>query len=163
MSLAVGAFIAWQRPRPLLRSVVMIILAVQIYLLLPGSRNHLYTQLILEQPREMDRLRQLVHQADGPVLADVHMGFLPLEGRALYVQPFEATQLARAGSWDQTPFLEAIQRQEFPMILMLRVSTPFGPLHETIWSPEMLAAINEYYMQTDLIADTTFIYRPKAN
>ena len=49
-----------------------------------------------------------------------------------------------AGSWDQTPFLEAIQRQEFPLIIMLRVSTPFGPLHEIIWSPEMLAArVNE--------------------
>ena len=91
------------------------------------------------------------------------MGFLPLERQALYVQPFEATQLARAGRWDQTPFLEAIQRQEFPLIIMLRVSTPFGPLHETIWSPEMLANIDQYYEQDDLIAETTVVYRPKRN
>lgn len=160
MSLATGALIAWQRPRPLLQRGFMLILAAQIFLLLPGMRYQLFTQAALDSPLAMRRLSQIVDQADGPVLADAHMGILPLAGRSLYLQPFEATQLARDGVWDQTPLLEAIARQEFSAIIMLKVFTPFGFLHEINWSPEMRAQIERHYRQEELINDTIAVYRP---
>ena len=36
---------------------------------------------------------------------------LALDGRPLHFQPFEMTQLAWAGRWDQRPFLHEIERR----------------------------------------------------
>jgi len=163
MSLAVGALIAWQHRYPIIRHGLVLLLALQVYLLLPGLRYHLFTQSLLESRSSMAEIMQLVQQADGPVLADTHMGFIPLAGERLYLQPFEVTQLAHDGVWDQTPLLRAIERQEFPVILVLQVSTPWGQLQKINWSPQMLRQIRQHYQQTELIDFTTFVYRPKAS
>lgn len=160
-ALAWGALLAWQKSRPLLRHGLLVLLALQFYLLLPGIPNHLFVLGRTAQPQEMARLADIINQADGIVLADDAMGFLPLDDRPLYVQPFEVSQLANDGIWDQTAFLESIERGEFALIVMLRVSTPQGPLEEANWTPEMLAAIKAHYRQVDLIADNTFVYAPR--
>jgi hypothetical protein len=87
---------------------------------------------------------------------------LPLQNRAIYIQPFEVTQLARDGLWDPQPFVEAVTRQEFPLILIFDV--PNSDLLEERWTPEMLAAIRQNYQEEQRIGDDfafTRVYRPK--
>ncbi len=47
--------------------------------------------LRISQHTELDRLMQIVHQADGFVLADEYTGLLSSYGRPIYIQPFELT------------------------------------------------------------------------
>jgi hypothetical protein len=158
MSLAVGAFIAWQRPRPPVRHALMLILALQMFLLLPGMRYHLFTELKLGQGEEQAQLMRIIHDANGPVLADEEMGLLALERRPLYFQPFEMTQLARDGVWDQAPLLEAIDRQQFAAILIFMIPDP--PIHRDRWTAEMLNRIDRRYDAAEIVGNTV-VYRPK--
>ncbi len=160
-ALALGALLAWQKSRPLLRQGLLVLLALQLYLLLPGIPNHLFVLGRTAQPQEMARLEGLIRQASGPVLADDAMGFLPLTGRPLVAQPFEVSQLAHDGVWDQSDFVASIEHRDFALIVVLRVVTPQGPLEEANWTSQMLAAIEKHYRQVDLIASNTFVYAPR--
>jgi hypothetical protein len=100
----------------------------------------------------------LVTEAQGPVLADEYMGMITLAGRPLEIQPFEVTQLANAGLWNQMPLLERIQKKEFPLILI----HDFGgyPVYRERWTEAMLTAIERYY-RMDQVLGGTRVYRPK--
>ena len=54
-----------------------------------------------------------------PVLTD-DMTLVILAEQELLVQPFEATQMARDGSWDQTGWLDALEEHRFGAILLTR-------------------------------------------
>jgi hypothetical protein len=88
------------------------------------------------------------------VLADEYMGSITLAGRALYLQPFEVTQLAGAGVWDQTPLLDSLAQQQFDLILLYD-----RPWLNERWTAEMLAAIERNYRLAALVADNR-VYRP---
>jgi hypothetical protein len=128
--------------------------------LYPYTTHNLYTELKLSQRDELDELMRVVRQTDGVVLADEDMGLLALEGRPLYIQPFEATQLARGRVWDQRPFLAAIDRQAFSAILIFRI--PQIELEKDRWTPEMLAEIERRYQVVRRIGNT-YVYRPKGS
>jgi hypothetical protein len=142
----------------LARQVVMAALAIQFVLLVPGSRYQMFTQFKLAQRDNLATLQRLVHAATGPVLADEDIGLLVLDGRPLAIQPFEATQLARAGVWDQQPFLEALDRQDFAAILIFRV--PGIALEKDRWTTDMFEQIERRYRPAEQIGNT-IIYRPK--
>jgi hypothetical protein len=95
-----------------------------------------------------------VAETDGPILADEYMGMLTRQGRPLFIQPFEVTQLARAGKWDQTPLLESIRNREFAVIILLDRDWS----HER-WTPEMLDAITQSYILVDTVAGN-LVYAP---
>jgi hypothetical protein len=138
------------------------LLALQVFLFLPGTGNHWFTEMRLEQREEFDEIMGIIRRSEGPVITDEHMGMLPLQNRAIYIQPFEVTQLARDGLWDPQPFVEAVTRQEFPLILIFDV--PNSDLLEERWTPEMLAAIRQNYQEEQRIGDDfafTRVYRPK--
>ncbi|MFN8560354.1 MAG: hypothetical protein U0703_01670 [Anaerolineae bacterium] len=91
------------------------------------------------------------------MLADEHMGLLVLDGKPILMQPFEMSQLALAGLWDQQPFLDALMRGDYPVLLLYQPS--FNPgLRFERWTPEMLAAINAAYRPDFQTAETT-VYR----
>ncbi|HEY0739498.1 MAG TPA: ABC transporter permease subunit, partial [Herpetosiphonaceae bacterium] len=158
LSLAIGALLAWLRPRPLLQQGAMLVLALQIFVLVPGSRYHAFTTATLDDPETLDQLMRVVQQTNGPVLADEAMGLLPLTGRRIDMQPFEMTQLARAGVWDQTPLLEAIAQHRYAAILIFRV--PGIRLERERWTDEMLQQIERSYEPGDEIGLTT-VYTPR--
>jgi hypothetical protein len=106
----------------------------------------------------MAALTELLQRTDGPVLADEELGLLPLAGRAVELQPFELSALARRGSWDEAPLLAALERQEFELILMYRV--PWSPLHRTRWTPAMLERIERKYERVGAVGPTV-LYRPR--
>jgi hypothetical protein len=158
LSLAAGALLAELASRPALRAVAALVLLVQASLLLGGTRYQQHVRWKLDQRAELERLMQIVHRAEGTVLADEALGLLPLDGRAVHAQPFELTQLARHGDWDPTPFLDELERREFSAVLIYRV--PWSPIHRTRWTPEMLERLERGYEVRGAVGHTV-IYRPK--
>ncbi|MDQ4127342.1 MAG: glycosyltransferase family 39 protein [Actinomycetota bacterium] len=162
LGLATGAVISWQRQRPRVRTLLIILLAVQVVALAQSSRVPSGLQdYAIEQRAEVRQLSSIVAEAKGPVLTDDQMGLLPLNGRRIYLQPFEMTQLSRARprAWDQRPLVRAIEEKRFPVIMMWK--PPFArEINRDRWTPEMLKAIRARYEPTEDLADMV-IYRPK--
>jgi len=160
LGLATGAFIAWQRRRPRLRTALVALLAVQVLALTQSSRVPAGLQnYVIDQRAEVAQLSGMVAEADGPVLTDDYMGLLPEEEKRIYFQPFEMTQLARDGDWNQEPILEDIGREKFPLIMIW--SPPFArEIKRDRWTPRMLGEIRDHYERTGRVADMV-IYRPK--
>ncbi|MFW5714096.1 MAG: hypothetical protein ACOCYU_05440, partial [Brevefilum sp.] len=96
----------------------------------------------------------------GPVLADEYMAMLPMNRIPLYIQPFEMTQLATGGHWDQNPLIYAIQEQEFPLILIHHFQ--FDSVYLERWTTTMLDAIFDAYVAADIRANS-LLYEPKDN
>jgi Dolichyl-phosphate-mannose-protein mannosyltransferase len=160
LGLATGAFIAWQRRRPRLRIALIALLALQVLALAQSSRVSTGLQnYVIEQRNEVAQLSSMVANAEGPVLTDDYMGLLPERGKRIYFQPFEMTQLARDGDWNQRPFIEDIGNEKFPLVMIW--SPPFArEIKQDRWTPQMLEEINDHYQRTDRIADMV-IYRPR--
>jgi hypothetical protein len=158
VSLGIGALLAWQRPRRAVHATIALLLALDLALVVLASPYRTVTHIRLKQAEEARYLLEMVHRAPGIVLADEDMGLLPLDGRPTFFQPFEMTQLARAGRWDQRPFLGDIERQTFAAILIYRI--PELSLHRERWTDEMLGAIERRYVVEDRVGPTE-VYRPR--
>jgi hypothetical protein len=159
LSLAAGAALAWARQfegRRWLPAALLLLLGVQVS---ASARTTLlrYGGELGDRralTNDLSRLETMVADAEGPVLADEYMGLATLAGDPLYLQPFEVTQLALAGVWDQTPLLDSLEAQHFDLVLLYD-----QPWSRERWTPEMLAAIDRNYRLSGRLADTK-IYRP---
>ncbi len=161
LSLVTGAWVAWSRGRPWLRAALLLLLALQVGLLMRASLADPVEglQWRIEQPQSaFTELEQIVAGADGPILADEFMGLLTLQNKPLYIQPFEVTQLANAGLWDQSPLLAGIRAREFPAIFIHHFKG--YPVYEERWTKEMLQAVMTQYEPTAFLAET-IVYRPR--
>ena len=153
LSLAAGVVIAWTRahlPFHSVRAAVLILLAFGVLNMVRTTLED-YTWDLRErrtQVRELRELEALVAETPGPILADEYMGMLTLQGRPLVIQPFEVTQLAWAGKWDQTPLLKSIENQEFGAILLYD-----RPWVTERWTAEMLDTITRSYRLAGIVAD----------
>lgn len=111
---------------------------------------------------------ELIRTTPGPILADQHMGAITTAGRAIYYQPFIATQLAEQGLWDSAPMVAAIARGHFTIVLI--ASEP-GPEAKTDiigqrWAPAMLSALDQSYKLDRIAAAKNhklYIYFPQNN
>lgn len=154
ISLAVGIVIAWSRLHLSfysLRAALLILLAVGLVKMMHVTLRDYTGDLRARRAasNELHELESLVAETSGPILADEYMGMLTLQGRPLAIQPFEVTQLAWAGKWDQASLLESINNKEYASIILY--DRPWS-LNDR-WTPEMLNAINHSYVLTDIIAD----------
>jgi hypothetical protein len=114
---------------------------------------------VTDHRAEVAQLSRMVAGTNGPVLTDDYMGLLPERGKRIYFQPFEMTQLARDGDWDQRPFVENIANEKFPLIMIW--SPPFArEIKQDRWTPRMLEEIRNHYERQGRIADMV-IYQPK--
>jgi 4-amino-4-deoxy-L-arabinose transferase-like glycosyltransferase len=153
LSLAAGVVIAWSRvhlPFHTLRAALLVLLAFAVGNMVHRTLDE-YTWDLRERRAartELNELKALVAETPGPILADEYMGMLTLEGRPLVIQPFEVTQLAWAGKWDQTPLLESIQKNEFSAIILYD-----RPWVNERWTAEMLEAITQSYILVDIVAE----------
>ena len=161
LGLATGAVISWQRQRPRVQILLLVLLALQVLALGQSSRVPSGLQdYIIEQRAEVGQLSRIVAEAKGPVLADDYMGLLPLNGRHIYLQPFEMTQLARDGAWDERPLVRDIKEGQFPIIMMWK--PPFArEIKRDRWTPKMLKEIRVHYERTNNDLADMVIYRPK--
>lgn len=159
LSLAAGVVVAWSRlhlPFRILRAATLLLLAYGVVHMVHTTLKD-YTWDLRErrgQVRGLRELASLVSETPGAILADEYMGILTLQGRPLVIQPFEVTQLARAGTWDQTPLLESIQKNEFSAIILYD-----RPWVSERWTAEMLDAIARSYRLADIVAENK-VYKP---
>ena len=162
LSLSAGALLAWSRAHQKTHIARVIILLCLIYQTQVFLRTTLTKQVgslryWFGMYGEQVMLSDIIARTDGPILADDGMGMIVLNGRHLVLQPFEVTQLARAGKWDQTPLIESIRRREYPLILIHYYKG--NDIHEERWTKEMLDAIEKNYAVTETYADE-HLYRP---
>src|SRR5688572_435012 len=153
LSLAAGVVIAWSRVHLSLssfRAALLIILTFGLAKMLHVTWSD-YTWDLRERrmaAADLSQLESLVAETPGLILADEYMGMLTLQGRPLLIQPFEVTQLAHAGKWDQTALLNSIKNKEFEAIIIYD-----RPWLNERWTPEMLDAINRSYRLIDVVAE----------
>lgn len=160
LSLTAGAVLAWNRQRHWLRAGLLLLLTFQVGQLVRTTMDD-YAGPLKERlafQGEIRKLEEIVANTEGTVLADEYMGLVTLQGRPLYIQPFEVTQLANAGLWDQTALLESIRNREFSLVLIHHF--PDFAVYKERWTPEMLSAIDRNYRLAHLLADT-HVYRPR--
>src|SRR5829696_4126483 len=161
LALTAGAMIAHYASRPGVRGALLLALAVQVAIMIQASQ-YVYSGLqsdVIAHRAGLIRLQEVVDDSNGVVLADEYAGLLPLDGRSIYLQPFEMTQLHRDGVWDQGPLLTSIRHQEFPAILIWKPPYAAGIQRER-WTREMLRAIGENYVPVHKYAGT-LVYRPR--
>ncbi|MCP4537416.1 MAG: hypothetical protein GY832_09750 [Chloroflexi bacterium] len=160
LTLVAGALLAWSRERPWLRTLMFILLMLQVGQLMRATLDGPVGRMKwrLQPGIELGRLEWIVETAKDPVLADEFMGMLTLQNRSLYIQPFEVTQMANAGLWDQTDLLESIRNQEFPIILIHHFMG--YSVYKERWTPEMMSAITENYAATDFLGQT-LVFHPR--
>ena len=158
LSLAAGVVIATSQRHISLQSVrAMIIVALVLGI---GRMVHFtlrdYASELMNRWTSLNQLSELstiVAETPGEILADEYMGMLTLQGRPLTIQPFEVTQLAWAGKWDQTPLLNSINNKEYAAIIIYD-----KPWAQERWTQEMFKAVARSYVLTDIIAENK-VYR----
>jgi hypothetical protein len=163
LCLSAGVLIAALRRVPLIKAAAVVALALQVLLLMDLSETKYY-RIVFERTSAESRagvetlLTRLGELPSGErVLADEYLGLLILRGVPLEFQPFEMSQLALAGVWDESPFVAALRRGDYPTLLLYQpMMNP--SLRFERWTPEMLRAINELYRPDGQAAETT-IYR----
>lgn len=144
-------------------TAVVAVLAAQVWLAtnLSAQKYLPITRERTSRPGVTRALYEYLEDRDRLVLADEAMGLLALTGKPLEFQPFELSALARAGLWDETPFLERLRRGDYPVL------TIFNPrlnpyLRAERWTPAMLRIVNTYYRPVDTIGETTiYVYIPR--
>ena len=153
VGLAAGTVIAWSRAHLSfygLRAVFLLLLAFGVGRMVRATLQDFTGDLRERRAAtcELGQLEVFVAETAGPILADEYMGMLTLQGRLLVIQPFEITQLALAGKWDQNLLLDQIKDKEFASIVLFD-----RPWLNERWTPEMLTAINQSYQLADIVAD----------
>ena len=80
--------------------------------------------------------------AADPILCE-DLGYLLLANKRVVLQPYQFTQLNRAGRWDDTPIVEMIQKRAFTLIVF---STDPAREPSPYYTPAMRQAMNEHYI-----------------
>lgn len=161
LSLAAGLLLAWRNDDTWGRAGIILLIALQIGIGLLTTMDMAVDKRLAARRADLEavrRVEQYLEKTEGPILADEYMGLLTAQDRPLYLQPFEMTQLANSGQWDQQPLVNAILNQQFPAILIHHFG-PF-PLFRERWTPEMLDAIDQAYRPSQTMAGTV-IYTPQ--
>ena len=159
LSFAAGGVIALTRRWFPLRAAALLLLAAAVTMATSLTLSQ-YQPILRQNARQatqMDKLVELIRSSDAPIIADEQMGLLALNGKPILFQPFEMSQLAAAGLWNQQPFLDALARGDYPIILLYQPSRN-PQLRFERWTPEMLRIINDDYRPDFQSAETT-VYR----
>jgi hypothetical protein len=160
--LLAGALVAWLGRIPVLRAALLVALAGQVYLAQDLSERKYYPYIAerVIHVDEVDVLFERVRATDQTMIADEYMGLLVLAGKPILFQPFEMSQLAQAGMWDNAPFLAALEGGTYPVVLQYNPFRNPGLRFER-WTPEMLRILNERFRPAAQTAETTvYEYAP---
>ncbi|HEU5314945.1 MAG TPA: hypothetical protein VFX49_02470 [Chloroflexota bacterium] len=111
------------------------------------------------QRRSAGLAHEHVARIPGDVLSE-DMSFTVTTGRRLYLQPFEFTQLAEQGDWDQRPLLDDVRSMRFGVVV-LRFDLSGDPSwHGERLNRPLLDAIREAYVPAAVYGDY-FLYVPR--
>lgn len=101
-------------------------------------------------------LNRLVAATPGDVL-DEDMTHLLLAGKRIYIQPFEFSEEARLGQWDQRPFVQSIADRYFGLVILTVRLRP--GLRMQRFTRPMLAALGQDYCLSERVG-RYFVYHP---
>lgn len=121
---------------PAVRTFVVLVLVAQVGLFLPGHP--------VDKPTGAEATAATIEDADGPVLTEDN-GLLVTLGRTPTHEPFLTTQLAAAGTWDQTPIVRSIERERYSYVVLLFDVEGDPGHHADRWTDAQLRAIAENY------------------
>ena len=127
LTLASGALISRYASRPGARCAMLLALAAQVAIMVQASQ-YVYAGLqadVIAPKAGLVRLEEIVDNSKGPVLADEYAGLLPLDGRRIYLQPFEMTRLQsgqHVGS-EPTPHVHRAPRVTCDFLRLSRITT----------------------------------------
>ncbi|HEV2122967.1 MAG TPA: hypothetical protein VGW38_09355 [Chloroflexota bacterium] len=131
----------------------------------PGELTDGYRDVYLAKPAqwEWESARQahaFVAALPGDVLSE-DMAFTISTGKRIYLQPFEFTQMAEQGDWDQRPLLDDIRRQHFSAVVLRFALSDDPTWHRDRINQPMIEAIADAY---ELAAEfgTYYLYRPRS-
>ena len=153
LGLAAGAVLAAARNHLALRSVLALALAIQVASVHSWSAEQA-EKLDMKTTRStvlLDRLRRAVAESRGPVLADEYMALITLVGKPVAYEPYAMKQLAQAGLWDERPFVEALRRRHFALILRDM------QYKSARWTPAQLAAMDASYEEVGRTAGSAIL------
>jgi hypothetical protein len=108
---------------------------------------------------EFDALAQVLRREPGRVLADETMGMLVLTGHRIELQPFEFTQLARQGQWDESPVVRDLWEGRFGLVLVNDGPDTPASWTRDRWTERMLTALHTRYAPSGALGGAT-LYRP---
>jgi hypothetical protein len=108
------------------------------------------------------RAAAYVGESEGDVLAE-EMNFTVTTGKRIYLQPFEFSQLAADGRWDEGPLLEEVRRGAFAVVVLrFRLGDDPSWRRERVNDP-LIAALQEAYVLDAVFGDYyLYRYRPEA-
>jgi hypothetical protein len=158
-----GSAIAWVSVTAWLRVIALVVVAFQLADLRDWTQESYLAAAIerMTQPRELAQLSAQMRQINDDVLADEYMGLLPINGKRIYLQPAEFTQLQAQGLWSDAQLIEQINQRQFPMIALYEPATAdTEPLIVQRWPKPVRDAIYANYEVRERLADA-LIYVPK--
>jgi hypothetical protein len=82
-----------------------------------GVFVHSFESPIKSLEKQFDPVAAIVRQVSGDVLAE-DAGILIGSGKRVVYEPFEYTQLARRGLWDERAILDRLERKDFRLIVL---------------------------------------------
>ncbi|MCL4505446.1 MAG: glycosyltransferase family 39 protein [Chloroflexi bacterium] len=155
LSLCGGIALAWIHNNQWLQAVYLAGITAQVIIMMNWTIvNYARNPAMLAATANVERLSQIIRAAPDPVLSDITVDLVVLNGHPLYYEPFARRQLIDAGLWNPAPFISDIRNRRFPLILLFR------DMRESRWTPEMLDAVYTSYRLDQTIAGTN-IYVPK--
>ena len=110
---------------------------------------------------EIADLARIVRESPAPLLADEEMGLLVLGSQPIALDPFDLTQLVRAGRANEEPLVTALHERRFRLVLVSDLPPNNEATVRERWSPRMLAALHAGYEAHETFATTT-VYRPRS-
>ena len=110
---------------------------------------------------EIADLARVVSESQAPLLADEEMGLLVLANQPIAVDPFDLTQLVRAGRATEEPLVAALRAKRFRLVLVSDLPPNNEATVNERWTPRMLAALHVGYEAHETFVRTT-VYRPRS-
>ncbi|NLD45302.1 MAG: hypothetical protein GX657_17635, partial [Chloroflexi bacterium] len=109
---------------------------------------------------QFEALYDLVRQERGAILADDHMAALVQGGHEVLLQPFEFSQLARGGVWDESRVVADITAGRFALVIIRDQGDLRGTRPAERWTAAMLDALDHRYAVQQRFADVS-VYVPR--
>ncbi len=112
-----------------------------------------------------NRIYPMIKTASGPIISQ--QGSFALFGHGgIYIQLFHFSGLSRAGIWDQSVFLRAIEKHTFPWVITEFPIENAHPSDSDVerFTPEMLKSLRRNYQRnTEIYPYYLYVPRPDSN
>lgn len=112
-----------------------------------------------EQRRDLAPLIEALRRTHGEVLSE-DLSLLLRAGKSVHYSPFEYTQLARSGRWDERSFIERVHRGDFELLLFQ--TNVFAVEESQRYSREFIAAVRRTYRPMGVVAGQIVCVRKAA-